>query len=65
MIYGSVGDAVDAEEGAWDGVDGVREGADVVDGAEDVGGVGAGHELGLGGEQRLERLGRELGVGGR
>jgi hypothetical protein len=66
---GREGDGVDAEECVGDAVDGVGDGADVGDGAENVGGVRAGDEGGVWGEQGLEGGGGQVrssgGVGGR
>lgn len=59
---GRVGDGVDAEEGAGDGVDDRGESFDVVDGAEDVGGVSAGDEFSFGAHQIPQGVRVELRV---
>lgn len=54
MPVRSVGYGVDAELGAGDGVDHLGNGFNVMDGAEDVAGMGAGHEPGPVREQLFE-----------
>ena len=48
---GCVGHAVDAEQGAGNGVDEVGDGAKGRNAAKNIGGVSAGYEAGVGGEE--------------
>jgi len=57
-------DGVDAEERVGNAVHGICDGADVGYGAENVGGVGAGDEGGVLGEEGFERLGGKVRVYG-
>ena len=50
----SVGDAINAEKGAGNAVDGFGNGADIVDAAEDVAGVCAGYQGRLSAEEGLQ-----------
>jgi len=61
---GRKGHGVDAEERVGDAVHGVCDRADVGYGAEDVRGVRAGDEGGMGGEEGFERFGGQVRVCG-